>query len=214
MALDPLQQQIAQIALALPQAHTLALAGGGGAMIAHGLVDCVTHDVDLFTEIDSNEAVEVATTLRCALLSAGLEITPAARPPHTNRFVAHDPRTSLSCVVEIFPDGGRLHPTVTLELGAALHLDDLAADKVLALWGRAEVRDYIDVAALLNHFSRGQLLQLAAEKDAGFTPATFRDALGAIRRFDPEDWEATGIDEGTVSYTQHTVAEWIEELTS
>jgi hypothetical protein len=211
MALDPLQQRIVQTALALPQAHTLALAGGG-AMIAHGLVDRVTRDVDLFTEIDATEAVDVATALRGALLSAGLEVTPAARPPHTNRFVAHDPRTSLSCEVEVFPDGGRLRPTVALELGAVLHLDDLAADKVLALWGRAEVRDYVDVVALLNRFSKEQLLQLAREKDAGFTLTTFRDALGAIRRFDPEDWTTTGIGESTINHTQQTVAEWIEEL--
>lgn len=35
MALDPLQEQILRIAQALPEAHTLALAGGG-AMLAHG----------------------------------------------------------------------------------------------------------------------------------------------------------------------------------
>ncbi|SHN46907.1 nucleotidyl transferase AbiEii/AbiGii toxin family protein [Cryptosporangium aurantiacum] len=92
MALDPLQEQITQTALSLPQAHTLALAGGG-AMIAHGLVDRATHDVDLFTEIDPDEAVQVAEALRGALTAAGLKITQAARPPHANRFIAHDPRT-------------------------------------------------------------------------------------------------------------------------
>ncbi|SHN46906.1 hypothetical protein [Cryptosporangium aurantiacum] len=84
--------------------------------------------------------------------------------------------------------------------------------KVLALWGRAEVRDYIDVVALLDRFTKEQLLRLAAEKDAGFTRATFRDALGAVRRFDPEDWTATGVDAGAIHHTQQTVAQWIEEL--
>jgi hypothetical protein len=151
MPLDALQERITQTALALPEARTLALAGGGP-MIAHGLVDRVTHDVDLFTEIDPDEAVHVATALRKALVSAGLQITPAARPPHTNRFVVHDPIGGLSCEVEVFPDGGRLRPTVRLAVGPVLHLDDLAADKVLALWGRAEVRDYIDVVALLDRY--------------------------------------------------------------
>jgi hypothetical protein len=36
MPLDPLQDRITRTALALPEACTLALAGGG-AMIAHGL---------------------------------------------------------------------------------------------------------------------------------------------------------------------------------
>jgi hypothetical protein len=181
-------------------------------MIAHGLVDRATHDVDLFTEIDPDEAVQVAAASRGALTAAGLEITPAARPPHANRFIAHDPRSRLSCEVEIFPDGGRLRPTVDLELGAVLHLDDLAADKVFALWRRAEVRDYIDVVALLQRFTKERLLELAAEKDAGFTRSTFRDALGAIRRFDPEDWTATGIGASAIRHTQQTIAHWIEGL--
>ena len=51
MPLDPLQERIARTALALPQARTLALAGGG-AMIVHGFVTRPTKDVDLFTEVD------------------------------------------------------------------------------------------------------------------------------------------------------------------
>jgi len=49
MALDPLQVHVARIALALPEARTLALAGGG-AMIVHGFADRATKDIDLFTK--------------------------------------------------------------------------------------------------------------------------------------------------------------------
>jgi hypothetical protein len=48
MPLDPLQERIVRTAMALPQARTLALAGGG-AMIVHGFVTRPTKDVDLFT---------------------------------------------------------------------------------------------------------------------------------------------------------------------
>ena len=48
MTLDPLHEQIARIAFALPQAGQVALAGGG-AMLAHDLVDRPTQDLDLFT---------------------------------------------------------------------------------------------------------------------------------------------------------------------
>ena len=49
MSLDPLHEQIARIAFAfaLPEAGQVALAGGG-AMLAHDLVDRPTQDVDLF----------------------------------------------------------------------------------------------------------------------------------------------------------------------
>jgi hypothetical protein len=80
MPLDPFQARIARTALALPQAHTLALAGGG-AMIAHGFVNRATKDIDLFTEVDDREAVEVAAALREALHEQGFNTRDAERPP-------------------------------------------------------------------------------------------------------------------------------------
>jgi predicted nucleotidyltransferase component of viral defense system len=50
---------------------------------------------------------------------------------------------------------------VILEIGPVLHPDDLAADKVLALWGRARPRDFFDVAALIERYGTDQLLTLA-----------------------------------------------------
>jgi len=193
MPLDPLQERIARTALALPQARTLALAGGG-AMIAHGFVSRATKDIDLFTEVDDREAIEVAAALREALREAGVTVRDAEREPLNHRFVAVDDASGAECTVEVFPDGGRLHGRVKLDIGAVLHPADLAADKVLALWGRARPRDYFDVAALLDRYSADELLALAAAKDAGFTPETFVDALRAIERLTGDDWAEDGFD--------------------
>ncbi|MDT7708819.1 MAG: hypothetical protein QOG20_4426 [Pseudonocardiales bacterium] len=70
MPLDPLQGLIVRTASTLPEAHTIALAGGG-AMIAHGFVDRATQDVDLFTEIDDTEARHVREMAIGALLTCG-----------------------------------------------------------------------------------------------------------------------------------------------
>jgi hypothetical protein len=209
--LDPLQSRIARTALSLPQAHTLALAGGG-AMIAHGFTDRPTRDVDLFTEVDAQEATQVAAALRTELEREGLRVSPAERPPHANRFVITDPSNGLACLVEVFADGGRLRPTVRLDIGSVLHPDDLAADKMLALWGRAEIRDYVDVAALLDHYQPATLLRLAAAKDTGFDLLRFADALDAIRRFDPEDWTAAGIELDHAARIQNITSAWSREL--
>ncbi|HVQ93713.1 MAG TPA: nucleotidyl transferase AbiEii/AbiGii toxin family protein [Mycobacteriales bacterium] len=211
MPLDPLQEHIARTALSLPQAHTLALAGGG-AMIAHGFTDRATRDVDLFTEVDPDEAGRIVVALRSRLQDEGLQVIEASRRPHTNRFVVTDPASGSACLVEVFPDGGRLRPTVRLDIGPVLHPDDLAADKTLALWGRAEIRDYVDVVALLDRYPPDTLLRLAAAKDAGFTGASFADALRAIRRFDPEDWTAAGVHADAVARIQELAARWSEEL--
>ncbi|MPZ00251.1 MAG: hypothetical protein GEU97_20150 [Actinophytocola sp.] len=211
MPLDPLQELIARRALELPQARTLALAGGG-AMIAHGFVDRATKDVDLSTEVDDAEAVEVAQALRDALQVAGIDVRDAEREPRDHRFVAVDPASGEECTVEVFPDGGRLHGRVSLDIGAVLHPADLAADKVLALWGRARPRDYFDVAALLDRYSPGELLEFAAAKDAGFTPATFVDALRAIRRLAPEDWDEDGVEPNDVGRLQAIFDDWRTRL--
>jgi hypothetical protein len=74
---------------------------------------------------------------------------------------------------------------------ALLSLEELAADKVLALFGRAAARDYQDVAALRRHFSWTVLLELASEKDAGFSVERFLDAIAAFDRLDAVDFDTS-----------------------
>ncbi|MGH3950695.1 MAG: nucleotidyl transferase AbiEii/AbiGii toxin family protein [Pseudonocardiaceae bacterium] len=207
MPLDRLQERIARIALALPEARTLALAGGG-AMIVHGFVARTTKDIDLFTEVDDQEALDVAAALRVALQQAGIGTRDAEREPQDYRFVAVDPAMGAECTVEVFPDGGRLRHRIRLDVGPVLHPDDLAADKVLALWGRARPRDYHDVAALLDRYSHDDLLRLAAAKDVGFTAGRFVDALRAIERLTDEDWTEDGLDPGDSDRLRTTFGNW------
>ncbi|MGH3772936.1 MAG: hypothetical protein ACRDRW_16345 [Pseudonocardiaceae bacterium] len=72
-------------ALTLPESRTLALAGGG-AMIAHGFVTRLTKDIDLFTEVDDHEAIQVVVALRRALQEQGLVTRDTERPPLDHRF--------------------------------------------------------------------------------------------------------------------------------
>ena len=61
---------------------------------------------------------------------------------------------------------------------------ELAANKTLALFGRAVARDYIDFRALARRFSLSELCELAASKDGGFTPSLLADALDYIEERD------------------------------
>ena len=71
VSLDPLHEQIARIAFALPEAGQVALAGGG-AMLAHDLVDRPTQDVDLFTP-DPAEVTRLTDALAVALRAEGAQ---------------------------------------------------------------------------------------------------------------------------------------------
>ncbi|HZU79644.1 MAG TPA: hypothetical protein VE991_06985 [Acidimicrobiales bacterium] len=60
----------------------------------------------------------------------------------------------------------------------------MAADKTLALFGRAAARDFVDVHALARRFGEARLVELASAKDLGFSPAYLADALASIDRLD------------------------------
>jgi predicted nucleotidyltransferase component of viral defense system len=65
-------------------------------------------------------------------------------------------------VVEIAHDA-RIREAVQLSFGRVLHPDEVAADKTLALFGRAAARDLVDVAALSGRYTLEQLCELAAD---------------------------------------------------
>lgn len=62
---------------------------------------------------------------------------------------------------------------VETELGLVVALDEPADDKTLAVFGRAEARDFVDLHALSDGYSLDQLIELAAAKDAGFDRDVF-----------------------------------------
>jgi hypothetical protein len=58
------------------------------------------------------------------------------------------------------------------EFGYCLHRADLATNKVLALAGRSELRDFLDILQLdQDYLSLGALMWAACGKDQGYTPA-------------------------------------------
>jgi len=82
---------------------------------------------------------------------------------------------------------------------------ELAANKVLALFDRAEARDFLDLAELTRHFELRELLELAAEKDTGFDTAGFLEALSSLQRFTSSD---LGLTEAEYERLRATVASW------
>jgi len=84
----------------------------------------------------------------------------------------------------------RFMPLVRDELGGLLlHQVDLATNKVLALAGREEPRDFVDIL-----FVHGRVLRLAAltwaavSKDPGFTPLSLLELLKRHGRYRGEDF--------------------------
>lgn len=71
MPIDKLQREVATIALHAAARHGFALAGGN-ALIAHGLIDRPTEDVDLFSDQEAG-VVAAAQAVEDALHEAGFQ---------------------------------------------------------------------------------------------------------------------------------------------
>lgn len=169
----------------LPEADGFALAGGA-ALIVRRLVDCATQDLDYFAT-DAAAVAVLLPALSVRLAAEGLASTRGRQAPGFVRLEVSD---GIETVQLDLAHDAREHPADVTELGATLAADELAADKMLALYGRAEVRDFVDVAALLDVYSPSELMEFASRKDAGFTVNRFVEALAAIHRFKEPDFAA------------------------
>ncbi|WHM37905.1 nucleotidyl transferase AbiEii/AbiGii toxin family protein [Streptomyces sp. BPTC-684] len=197
---DELHQRLIRIGLEAAREHGFAL-GGGQAVRAHRVVERLSDDVDLFTTWDRRAELAPAVELVAqAYRSAGLAVAVRQLGETRIQLLVTDPTTNpeadleRATLVELLVDP-RLHPPVEMAIGPVLHRDDVAANKVTALFDRAEARDFIDVVALLHsgHYTRAHLLSLGAQKDHGFDPQIFAGMLSRIARFKDEDFLRYGI---------------------
>ena len=83
----------------------------------------------------------------------------------------------------------RFMPLVRHETGGLLlHGVDLAINKVLALAGRDEARDFVDILYAHEHvLPLGAMVWAAVGKDPGFTPASLVEQLKRRGRYQPEE---------------------------
>ena len=81
----------------------------------------------------------------------------------------------------------RQWPPVQLDVGPVLQLDDAVSSKTTALVTRREPRDFIDIAAVLDRYTRTELMRLAFRRDPGLRVVDFTDAVRQLDQFTPID---------------------------
>lgn len=85
--------------------------------------------------------------------------------------------------------------------------EELAVDKLLALFGRAEARDFVDLLAVEPRYGLDRLCRLAAEKDRGFVPAILAEMLGRFGRLRRDEFE---LDDARYEQLTREVERWRE----
>lgn len=211
--MDAFHERLARVALVRAAAYGFCLAGGY-AVQAHGLLERPSEDVDLFTTMDAEgQFPEAVASVVEAYTNDGLAVSTLVVTPGFARLSVTDPVSGVTSKVELGIDW-RAHPPTALAIGPVLHADDAVANKVCALYSRAQARDYIDVDAALNSDCYGgdDLLRLASDHDPGFDAATFADALRAVRRLPVAEFTAYGLSDTDVAVLVERFMRWAQSI--
>ena len=143
-----------------------------GATVLHRAADTprFSEDVDLFHDLEDSVA-QSAETDAATLRAAGYAFAWLLRTPTFHRALVTAAGQELK--IEWAHDSAfRFFPVQKDDLcGYRLHDADAATNKILALAGRSEIRDFVDALHLHDtYLSLGALVWAACGKDPGFTP--------------------------------------------
>jgi hypothetical protein len=183
MALTELQRLICRLIADNRIASGESYIAGGVALNELIGAERLSRDVDVFH--DTEEALLATWEADRRLLEgAGYKVTVLRERPS---FVeAEVSRQGDVCLLQWLRDSAfRFFPLVRHDqFGLTLHPFDLATNKVLALIGRSEVRDWVDVIECDSRLQPlGYLAWAACGKDPGFSPASIIEQAAATTRY-------------------------------
>lgn len=206
-----LQRELTRVALDALNGRAFALAGSG-AIREHGIVDRATQDIDLFTNNMDAAAFESAIDeLIHHLRDTDHAVDEVRRTPQFAQLRITTAGRSVD--MDLAMDWREREPVI-LSVGPVLSLEDAVGSKVNALYTRAEARDYLDVDAIraFGHFTDAQLMNAAAERDAGFDKAMFARQLDQVQRIRLERVARYGVDAAQFDAIKGRFAQWAAEL--
>ncbi len=149
-----------------------------------------SRDIDLCHDT-ALAVAETAAADEAALAAAGYSVAWALRQPTFHRATVSSDDGSVK-LEWVYDSAFRFYPVEPDdELGYRLHFFDAATNKLLALSGRAEPRDFVDAIHLHeSYLSLGTLAWAAAGKDGGLNPRMILDLAERFARYRQEEIDA------------------------
>lgn len=182
--LTTFQVDLAGIFFAL-DASSGYLVAGGAALLASELIARPTEDLDLFTATPTTSVTQAKDAFVQALGETNHDVVIVQEGPTFCRMIVT--RAGAETLVDLAVDSPpHSKPTVTV-LGPTLAPLELAGRKLLALFGRAEARDFADVYVLAQRLGKDALLEQARSFDAGFDLTVLAQMMGTLDRLDDEE---------------------------
>lgn len=181
--LTEFQTEVARLFFSLPGSSGFLLAGGG-ALLASGLTDRPTEDLDFFGEIGRSNVATARDELEAAIVERGWS---SSRLQDSETFVRLRLLGDSELIVDIAIDSAAGRPPVVSVVGPTFDPEELAGRKLTALFDRATARDFADVFVLAERFGTDVLLERAAEVDRGFDRRILAEMLRTIDRFTDDE---------------------------
>ena len=204
--LTEFQIEVARLFFSLPASDRFLLAGGAALLVQHMTVR-PTHDLDFFT--DTPGSVQSARNeFEAAAQERGWTVDVRQSTTTFCRLVVHGWEDLL---VDIALDSPPLQPATASFVGPTFAPDELAGRKLMALFDRAEARDFADVYVLLRTYTKSELLTWAKDIDAGFDAGFLAEQLGTLRRFRDSDLP---VESASAEQLREFFDVWIHELNS
>jgi len=147
--------------------------------------DRESRDIDLFH--DAIAALQVACAADLAALElARLQVRPTQAWSDTfRRAIVTDAADSVEIDWAVDAAWRFFPPVADPLMGWRLHDVDLACNKALALGGRSETRDLVDILAWDRRFGLAAIVWAACGKDPGFNPLSLLEQMRRHARIDP-----------------------------
>ncbi len=190
MALTDFQRRICRLLAEHRIASGESYVAGGVALNELMATPRTSRDIDLFH--DTDEALEASWTADRRLLEANrYEVRVIRERP--SYLQAEVSRERDAVLVEWARDSAyRFFPLLQhADLGLVLHPFDLATNKVLALVGRVEVRDWVDLIHASERIQPlGYLAWAASGKDPGFSPTGILEEAARSARYSADEVRA------------------------
>lgn len=208
MALTPFQRGICRLIARNRIAGGESYVAGGSSLNELTAGSRISRDVDLFH--DTEEALERTWEADRALLDSGGYEVRVLRE-RLGMVEAQVARGGEALLLQWTRDSAfRFFPLVEHDdFGLTLHPFDLATNKVLALVGRLEVRDWVDVIHCHERVQPlGYLTWAACGKDPGFSPLAILEHASRSSRYSAEEvgqlaFEGIAPDAGVLSRRWH-----------
>lgn len=202
------QVEVAHVFFRLKASQDYVVAGGA-ALLALGLINRPTQDLDLFTHPPVESVTAAKESFLVSIAHRGWGARLVHDSPTFCRLVVVDKDDEV--LVDLAIDSPPNSPPTMTFLGPTLAPLELAGRKLLALFGRAEARDFADVYVLVERFGKEALLAQAAEVDPGFDRRVLGQMVTTLDRFADEELPLS--DDAVLDARAFFVA-WADELTA